>query len=752
MAVMKNIAPFIDLGWYTVPLKGELKRLEDGSKTIPIFPESWRSKFSEEQNTVAAKLGGTITGEKSGILAIDCDNELTYRMFKSLDPDYEFIFKSKGKGKDCGSFIYKYDPELSDNFNVRDGIINLDFYSNNGFVYLPTEANETKFVWHGRMPQLKEVPDVVKVLLDKLRKANQKVRVEHAVNRNIMTANCLAPLVKKFVDERKFMPGLFRIITPKDFRTEAQYVTAGYLHPEQVPEGRGSEYMSKVSAILGADISIDEELYCAAMHDINSLWPIPLDSDRLERTIIDPMITGKASIDGVSIWQYDPNWIRHRLIIGTKRQSSMELGFDDRRNLYYCVDAANEHYQVFTRDSELISYINSVATEQVNKKDVKLSLPIINVSSMPSKPFGFFADSDPMARTLNLFIRTPELSIMEDPAVYKQMYSKPIHTLKFLESLVPEEKMRAYLLRFLKRKLTTFQYSPAVLFFLGVPGSGKDTFVAIIEKIMGKVARPTTREFLEMFNGWLLDTYFVQLDEYGNQLTSISEREEALGKLKAYTGKSQVQIRQMRTDGFWYEHNATFICSANKNPFGIEDGDRRIALFNTPNVLAENKFVEDIADFRTKLLDETCDFCYYLATEVDDISSIEYQKPPESAFKNEVIADSMYASQRLAYVMKNKMWDYLRTLASDYNCHAVVDATKRGRLKAKDLEELYDAMTDFKGEMRSLNKAIRAAGIEIKATTNGGQKSFYYNLDFGIPNDNPFTADEEEQTDADNDD
>lgn len=744
---MQNISPFINLGWHTVPLKGELKRRDDGSKTEPKFEKDWKNKYKKKQNTIASKLGGTLTGSVSNIIAIDCDNDVAYELFRSLDPEYDFVFISKGKldkegnTKTCGTFIYEYSDVVPDSFSINDGTLALDIYSESGFVYLPTDANETKEAWSGKLPKLKPLPQATRVLLQQLKKTTSHTPAVATLKQNVMTANCLAPLVKQFVDNRKFLPGLFKILTPKDFRDEPQYLQQGFLHPENVPDGRGSEYLSKVSAILGADISIDEELYNAAMHDINELWPTSMDADRLDNTITDPMVSGKAAVDGVPIWQYDENWSSYRLILHTKRQSSIELGFDDRRNLYYCVDVANEQVKSFNRDSELLAYITSVSVTMPKKTEIKAALPTINVSTSPNRQFGFFADDDPTARTLNLFIRTPELAIMDDPETYAPLYKRPSTTLKFLETLVPEDEMRDYLLRFLKRKLTTFEYSPVMLYFLGVQGSGKDTIVQILEKIMGKVARPTTREFLEMFNGWLLDTYFVQLDEYGNQLTTMRDKEEAFGKLKAYTGKQNVQIRQMRTDGFTYAHNATFISTANSNPFGMEDGDRRIALFPTPNVLIEADWVDDVTEVHNKIMEETKDFCYYLATEVKPCSNSEYMKPPVTESKHKLIADSMFASHKLAYAMKHGMLDYIKDLAITYNCPAVTKAINNQRIHSDELEELYEIMTDYKGNMRSLNKAIRGAGIEIKDSSKQGQKSYYYNLE--CFKGGPFDAEEE---------
>lgn len=732
---MQNIKPFISLGWHTVPLRGDLVRLEDGSKTQPKFEKEWKSKYKTKVNTVASKLGGTLTGECSNIIAIDCDNDLAYELFSSLDPEYQFVFKSKGKldkdgnEKDCGTLIYLYNNDMADNFSINDGTLALDVYSNDGFVYLPTEANETKVDWTGKLPKLKELPRATLVLLQQLKKAQSiQPPALSKLKQNVLTANCLAPLVKQFIDNRKFLPGLFKIITPKDFRDTTQYTTQGFLHPENIPEGRGSEYLVKVSAILGADISIDEELYNAAMHDINELWPTSMDSDRLDNTITDPMVSGKSSIDGLSIWQYDENWSSYRLILHTKRQSSIELGFDDRRNMYYCVDVSNEQIKSFSRDNDLVAYVSSVSMTIPKKNELKLALPTINVTASPGRPFGFYADDDPTARTLNTFIRTPELAILGDPETYAELYKKPTTTLRFLETLIPEEQMRLYLLRFLKRKLTTFEYSPVMLYFLGVQGSGKDTVVQILEKIMGKMARPTTREFLEMFNGWLLDTYFVQLDEYGNQLTTMRDKEEAFGKLKAYTGKQNVQIRQMRTDGFTYSHNATFISTANSNPFGMEDGDRRIALFPTPNVLMEADWIDDMTEVHDKIMSETKDFCYYLAVHVPSCANNEYMKPPVTESKHTLIADSMFASHKLAYAMKHGMMDYLKDLAITYNADKLIKAIANKRIHSEELEELYEVMTDYKGNMRSLNKAIRGAGIEIKDSSSGGQKNYYYKL------------------------
>jgi hypothetical protein len=100
----------------------------------------------------------------------------------------------------------------------------------------------------------------------------------------------------------------------------------------------------------------------------------------------------------------------------------------------------------------------------------------------------------------------------------------------------------------------------------------------------------------------------------------------------------------------------------------------------------------------------------------------------------------MYASMKIAYAMKHNMLDYLKELAVTYGCPKVIKSINNRRLCSAEIEEMYDVMTDYKGDMRSLNKAIRAMGIEIKGTTIGGDKNYYYNLQ--CFKGGPFDADE----------
>jgi len=720
---------FIEAKWHTVPLAGELKRINNGDKTVPHFEKGWKKKYKEEFNTKATAIGGAITGKVSNIIAIDCDNEATFLLFRQLDPDYDAVFHSKGKGKgQTGTIIYQYNEELQA-FDINDGVLALDFYTDNGFVYLPTDANETKVPWTD-LHTIKEAPATVKLLLTQLEKKTPKY--EEYVQ-PIQHRPCLAPLLQQFIGKRgEFIPSLFKIITPREFRTEEQYQKVGYLHPKNIPSGRGSEYLSKLSAILGADTSVDQELYMDCMIRINNLFTNPMDDNRLEKTIIDPMLEGKSSIDGKQIWAYDEHWSDQRFTVTTKHGLIVDLGFDDERMMYYYLDMTNEEFKAFNKDTEFVSFLDVTVTTVMPKKAIlKKKIPIVRIISDPAQDFGFCNISVPQVLGFNSFKPSPELRVLHHPQDYAQFYKRPNTTIKYLETLVPNKQARDYLLQFIKRKLTYFEYSPVILYFLGVSGSGKDTFTLILSAIMGTMSRPTTEEFLDKYNTFLLDTYFCQLDEYGDQLTRLADRESVKGKLKAWTGSKSLDIRDMRTASYSIKQMITIIMTANKNPIILDDNDRRVHLMETPNILELQPWWS--AEQYDQIFKEIKDFCYYLATEVPMMSKDEYISPPKSDDKHKLIADSMFAAQRIAYALKHHMHDYLINLAKDHGVEEFAKGIKQKRFTSQSLEQLYDELTDFKGDVKTVRKILRKEGFHAKDTTTDGMKSYYYSLD-----DNPF--------------
>lgn len=719
---------FINAGWHTVPLEGKLERLEGGKKTLPLFEAEWKSKYAKDFNTKKARLAGALTGAKSGIIAIDCDNDLTYNLFRTFDNNYSFIFTSKGKPQGGGTIIYKYSDTIS-NFKLNTNEIALDFYSDDGFIYLPTEHNFTKDSWEGteHLPELKEAPAEVLALLSAFKIKSSIATDSKENNSNVVISNRLAPMLEVFVKKGKYDPVLFKVITPYSFRDLPIYVTKGHLHPNDVPLGRGSEYLSKISAILGADISVNAELYTNTMYCINNLWDDPIEKKKLMATIINPMIEGRSNVNGEVIWKYDEHWEQMGFIATTLNGDYIESFYDDVKGLYYIVNYTVPYVRSFSDKRPVITTLKTVLGRTVTEMQYDSSKQLIRTMVNPSLEFGHIAGKD----EFNMFRQTPELAIINSPEGYRTEYNRPNTILNYFNSLIPDDEVRSYVLSFLRTKFTTFNYSPIILYLIGKPGSGKDTLVNIIRQILGQeyVAKPDTRVFLEQFNGWMVDKFFIQLDEYGNKLTRSSDKEEVLGKLKAYTGAQDIQIRAMRQDGYEYSHSITFIMTANRNPLPIETDDRRVCFVSTPNKLEHQEWVKSaggISQVQKLIKNEIMDFCYYLATEVKNLHPDAYVIAPLTEDKERLILDNLPAAEQIIYYVNNSRWQELLDLAEEYGIVDFHEEWENNKLMNDKMSELYDLMTDGAGSDRTLIKAMKTIGHSRSHSTRRGENVFYY--------------------------
>lgn len=728
------VQQFQQLGWYTVPLGGVLQRKEDGKKTIPVFEQGWKDKYANTFNQQITPLAGVMTGEKSNIVAIDCDNDATYQLFKSLDPEYKFHFVSKGKPSGGGTIIYRYTPKV-ETFSINDEFMQLDYYADKGFVYLPTEDNYTKESWVGvQFPELKEMPSSIQSLLGTVAKKVKIPEASSVEKKEVKISHRLAPSIKTFCEAEEYDPRLFKILTPKEYRSNVKYIKQGHVHPNDCVEGNSgqSNYLVRVSAILGADISISKELYVDAMNKINNLFTYPLEMSRFNSTIINPMIEEKTQIDGETVWQYDEHWESMGLIATAGNGDSIESFYDDVRGLYYIINYTKNYIKRSADKSPTLSTLSTIIGQKITPPYYDSTINLVRTKLNPAEPFGHI---EGVEEEFNLFKQTEALYVLNNPQYYSPMYKKPEATIKYLETLIPDTYMRNFVLRFMRTKLTTFKYSPIILYFIGAHGSGKDTFVSILANILGEdyIAKPDAKNFLEQYNGWLLDKFIVQLDEYGNKLNSAKDKNEVLGRLKSYTGSPKVQIRAMRQDGFNYEHNASFIITANSQPLPLEVGDRRVAFISTPNRLDIQPWVHDmggISDVIKKIQDEVLDFCYWLATEYKNLTPSEYVTCPETADKENLILDTLTPSAKLAYMVARCKGAKLQELAEEFNVPDITIGWDKNRIMVDKLEDLYLGMTDNNGDLRSLVSALKKEGLKKSRTTTSAKGTGTSNLYF----------------------
>jgi hypothetical protein len=208
-------------------------------------------------------------------------------------------------------------------------------------------------------------------------------------------------------------------------------------------------------------------------------------------------------------------------------------------------------------------------------------------------------------------------------------------------------------------------------------------------------------------------------------LQVFSQKQEALGRIKAYTGKDIIQIRQMRRDGYNMKHSITFMLTANSNPLIVDENDRRILLIDTPNVLREADWVQAAGGMSLvidKLQIEVKDFCYYLATEVETLTMDEYGTPPQTPGKQKLIAKMLQPTDKIIFALKYKLEGVMKELIdfANYNPFDMLDGTSENKL----YELLVRAYPDKTISRRSLATAVKKYGVTKIPTTRQGVKDY----------------------------
>ena len=720
----------VDAGYYTIPLGGSIKRNPDKSKTIPQFEPGWNHKYSINKNDRITDVGGIFTGPINNLVAIDCDNGDTFKLFRELDSDNPNVFVSVGK--DGGTILYLHEPQLN-SFSTKIDPLALDFMSENKMVYLPTAANESKESWDTKdIFKPYQMPLSIKVLIKALSVKATKL-IKEIDSKDIARASSsesayrLCPLIDRFIKSGKYDPPLFKIITPKSMRHLDEYQKVGHLHPDKVPEGMGSEYLMKVSAILGADPSINIETYMKAMYLINSMWSHPMDTARLNESIINRMVSDQVEIDGVKVWCYDENWMSAGFQFLAKNGDYCESFFDDVKGEYYLVNYTQDYIRVYEQINRMISFIKSITIEGIKESEYNVKQVMTRTVLKPNQPFGRINGTD----EFNVFRQTSYLAALNGA---KSKYLLPHITLNYFQTFIPDDETRNYVLRFLRTKLTTFNYSPIILHIVGSPGSGKDLFCTLIGKIIGEgfFSKPEVGVFKEKYNSWLLDSIFAQCDEYADALNRNSDKLEVLGKLKTYSGATKVQLRSMFKDSFAAHHMCTFILTANANPLPVEVEDRRFCCIRTGGPLDQEKWVKDYGGmvnvYNQIMNNEIEDFCAYLHDQFENLDGSAYQQPPKTSIKEEVLYENLNYYELIARIVKYKQYDRLIKL---YKQHDVVNyryGWGKNRIYDTQINQLLENAYGNMVNIYNFHNAMRKHSIERGSTQHDGKSHWYYHM------------------------
>ncbi len=707
---MHSIQPFIDQGYLTVPLAStHIKRTKEGKKEFRVI-KNWQ-RFLTERNDTPSQVGAIITGKDSGVIAIDCDGQAGYNTMKALDPNYKAVMVSNGKLDsnknpiDAGTFLYLWSKQTPPTRNK--GPLDIEIFNGGSarMVFLPTHNNETKVPWN-TLPQLKEPPENVIEFLNAIHtltqpQHNQQTKITlHQTNHQTNNIGMrLEPLIAKFVQQGTYLPQLFKVITPIVYRSP-KYHKQQHLHPQDITDR--SDYLFKISTMLGYDISIDEDLYIQAINLINSLFKEPLAKQRVTTEITSPMLT-TSTHEGKRIWAYDPNWETQALMLTNKKGNLIEYFYDDIQKMIVEINHTEDTIAQHTHQN-IQTHIKLSVIEPPKKQIIEQRLQNYTCTLEPHKPFGLVTGT----HDYNIFRASPALRVMNDPSEYELDYTVPKAFIQYMEHFIPVENDRTYLLRHMLTKYTTFKHSPVIYYIVGAQGSGKGRFVTLNENLLGKdycsteIGGPALME-QSGFNAWMYNKYFVHFDELHQELKSY-EVTAATEKLKRYSGAETFQLRTMQKDLKTAPMLATFCLTQNGTNLYISPDDRRFLYIDTPKRLDQT-----LAEQLSYELDNNMeDIAYYIATEYKPLNSHEYLRAPMTEEKQRMMVNNMPLSTALVTFIKFEMYDllYEKMIEADIPIEQLEEWKGKNKIKTEVLANIYNALSDKSKDGLALIKDV----------------------------------------------
>ncbi len=692
-----SIQPYIDRGWYTIPLKKEIINDYNCFFSEDRVTKETVEKYSNSFNKKDSDFGAVITGEISNIFVLECLNDKTLDFFKALDKKKnDFLVKYESGG----AIVFKYSLSSPDSKEFRHCAINYRILNNGSIFYLPTEKNKTQSSCWSIIPEPKKIGQ------------QSLFFIENSINKE--------QLVKDSYKTTLLYPIIQKVLTKKlSFSNASKMLSKQKIIINKTDEDSKS-YLNRISKILRNDSSIDSLSFCDFLMFFNSKLEYPLSEEDLNKNYIQHVLTENRDSQVIDDWTFDKDVQNIKTFFFTKDSDAITSFYDSSQASHFAYEVGTQHLIKFKRLDDLRNHLTMCTGSETQKKSIT-DLPICKVISSPKISFGFLSNNSELV--FNKFKRSDELEILSSVGVVPA-YKYPHNTMAFLEGLVPNKKKLTYLLRFLRTKLTTFKYSSVILCFVGVPGSGKNVFVSLLKDLVGQVSSITIKMFLEKHNDWIVDNLFVHLDEVTEGITTVRDKSSLFGLLKGYSGSNTVGLRRMHAPVVNVEHHTTFILTANKNPFPLQKEDRRIALFECPQRLIDNEEVKktnDISAFVRSIKKETKDFACFLSQAYSNLPSTEYFNPIQTTDSPQL--KHLPTKEKVLLLLNSEHTDMLIAELQAYNILRDADCIKNGFITMVSAKRLYERMLDHTTESFELIDDYiienrRTEKINIKGTSN----------------------------------
>ena len=688
---LKDIGIFIDSGWSTIPY--DSIKYENGKK-IASPPIKWK-EFVLTKNTKRSRAGAVICDK---VLVVDCDSLEATKKFLDI-AKIEGIESIEDLGKEGVEekiglvvkttkgyhFYFNNTGEFGD---LRDEKIDIQA-TNKRIVYLPSETSEGKEIiainkvlsedFKTYKIVLTDINHNIKEWFKSLSKEDNPIEAKK-VRYTLGT-----PLAKIPLGSNLF----FKRLTPKSYKEDSFYREIidqqGYLHPNDIRDGDGNDYLISIAGILCSDPTIDINDFWKIMEFVNSLWDYPLSQEDLEKKVEAYPMNRYAGCPFV----YDDKWEEMQYSFIDVDGNDIMMVYDLKTSKYIIANLSTD--TILTKNSsDAVSFYANRTGEKIGNAKLASILIGVNVEFNPLAPFGLSED-----KKFNIYKHSKYLEILNSDYAYAKHEiedSKTCKALPFFKHLFKDST--EYFLRFLKTKFTTFKYSPTTFcLFDDEGGAGKGALEVFLGRFIGmdKITRIPYDTFQSKFTSDYEGKLIIFFNEFPEDFKI---RKANTDKIKEITGSPTSKIEKKGCDPYEVVNYATHFITSNRISVEIREGDRRFCV-----VQCDKKF-DDV--FYSGYFDEmTSDselskLAIYLREFVQPLSHKEYMSPPMTIAKE---------------------------LFVDCN-ESDLDVMVR-RLCEQDYDSIYEISKEFfiaESDLVNLTKMSEYLGVKTRVFTNALRK------------------------------
>ena len=704
----------------------------EGNKKRLLYPKDWthRDNFDEftSYNGYAVKTGK----EPNNITVIDVDSPEALKEFQekysiNLFEKSGFIVKTH-KG---WHFYFKYNANLSTTTSFK-GIKGVDIRNDGANVIIEVPEGlpcaSYKILKDEELTELPESLVYIEPEYGSFVKKVEKVKERKGYPLTLLLKELLKSVlidghIHYLTDKGK---SALKRLTPKIFREGEMgehyrriFESKGYIEPNDILEGDGSTYLSRIAAILAADETVSYELYSQTLKHLNRLWANPMDEERLEKTIIK---NGNIVIDGKSIWEYNPDWEKK-----VKESSQFFLLIEEGIDAFY--EPNMDKYIIYLNEIDTVYYLNKQSFGQIilSKTGEKFkewqSLPVKHLTFNPTKDERFYTENG--IEYFNIFEVSPLLKLAQKR---EQPKKKPEIILKILKNLFPNPEKLEVFLHWLGYWFVYREKSLVSWVITSPQGAGKGILTdLIIANVIGAkyCSLEVGEDLLEdKFTGWLQNKMFISFNEI-NTLTK--DRYKNRNKLKRIITGDTFQLRLMNTNPVDYPNYANFIFSTNDLvPVDVEDTDRRYNITRGVKPLSQYNWFKEIEDIREVVLNELPDFVRYVSSLPLDKKKYNYIIP-DFEIKKDIMLDNLSPVDEFIHFFTQKDIEYFEDELADrpdreIRLRTIKNWFDTGKAPTSDVFNLLrEIVQNVKWTKTKFSRYMKSKGFKIQS----GDKRYF---------------------------